>query len=375
MMIKFTNIPDRLRYPASVKGRLSTIHSSVITSVSETYTGGFKQRNKIVNLLNTLSYMIVNGDSFPDNWTPADPFSNITLVDDDMCRSTLKDLYLMDKNIEWDIQPVDAETTSPKNIDSAPSLFPKITVKADETVIAPTPKEDLYIRPPVIPQFDVNQIWAGGVVDGTRYAIYASQPTIPTKQNEISITTDVEKMTSADLRKLYPNRFIQTRSPSMYVELPGVPYHEQLGVILPIKGFTQKQLVDNLVKYPHIFRLGKIIDGTVSSFYTTIEIDGELHRVSDVWDTLPESKLIPHTADYIKEYVVRRYLLERDIKKMEHKYPMFGSLDPFLTLFTTPQDYVNLGYSNIEEMAIQCVKSRVEYKKTRNPVLRRLSNV
>ena len=124
----------------------------------------------------------------------------------------------------------------------------------------------------------------------------------------------------------------------------------------------------------HIFRLLKETNDGVATFYSTIEIDGQLQNVLDIWDTLPESKVIPKTADFLKEYVVRRYLLERDVKKINHKYPLYGSLDPFLTLFTTPEEYSKLGYKDCEDLARKCVQARIRYKQSRNPILRRISD-
>ena len=116
------------------------------------------------------------------------------------------------------------------------------------------------------------------------------------------------------------------------------------------------------------------MNGSLESFYSTLEVDGELYKISDVWSTLPESGIIPYTKEFVKEYVVRRYLLERDIKGIEHKYPLYGSLDMFLTLFTSPDDYASMGYTNIIQMARDCVTARVNYKRSRNPVLRRLQD-
>ena len=78
-------------------------------------------------------------------------------------------------------------------------------------------------------------------------------------------------------------------------------------------------------------------------------------------------------SDFIKEYVTRRYILERDIKHIDHKYPIFGDLSPFLTLFMPRENYESLGYDT-EDIAIRCIISRVDYKKSRNPVIRRLNN-
>ena len=182
-------------------------------------------------------------------------------------------------------------------------------------------------------------------------------------------------MTDSELLNLFPTEFIRTRAECMYEEHPGIKCDSQLGLILPIKGYTEKQLRDNIIKYPHIFKLMKCVEGSFESFYSTIEIDGQLHKISEVWKNLPESKSIPYTKEFVKEYVVRRYLLERDIKHIDHKYKIFGSLDPFLTLFAPADFYVFAGYKKPVELAKSCVIARVNYKQSRNPVLRRLADV
>lgn len=375
MNIKATQIPDKLKYPPAVKSKLSALHSGVIDYVSRIYTGRYQQRQNIVKLINTISYIVVSGDSFPPNWTVNSPFDRIEFIDDDTCKAALGDLYVIERLIDWDIPMVEQSSSKSdlKESEKPKSQISKFS-KLIPTVDSPTPKEDLYIRPPVVPRFNVNKIWASGIVDNISYAIYTSEPEIPMKQNEISVTTDVDKMTSKELMNLYPNRFIPTRAPSMYEEIQGLPYHNKLGVVLPISGYTELQLIDNLVRYPHIFRLQKQVDGDICSFYSTIEIDQKLYKVSEIWNSLPESKIIPYTADFVKEYVVRRYLLERDKNHIKHRYQMYGELEPFLTLFTTPSDYAEFGYPDAESLARQCVVSRVEYKQSRNPILRRLKN-
>ena len=373
--MKFTQIPDKLPYPPSVRARLSTIHSNMITLSIGSYTGSFKDRQRIIQSMNSISYIIIRGDSLPSGWSGDDPFKNLKLIDDDICRQVLGNMYIMEKKITWDIDPVYSASTVKHEEPISKPEEPVEEVREVEYNGVPTPKEDLYIMPPVVPRFNTKKVYASGSLAGTTYAVYFSEPDIPTKQNEISATTDVSKMRPSDLRNLFPNHFIRTRPSCMYSETEGLSFHPDLGIILPIEGFTEEQVLDNIVKYPHIFRLNKIVDGKISSFYTTLEIDGQLYNVSDVWNDVVKDSPIPYMSDFVKEYVVRRYLLERDVKKIDHKYPLFGSLDPFLTLFTTPHDYIKYGYLDIEGIAKQCVTSRVSYKLSRNPVIRRLQDV
>lgn len=393
-MIKFTQIPDKLPYPSNIRSKLSTLHSDVITYVISEFKNTNRYKTNVISLLNTLSYYILSNDTLPTDWNSSKPFDNIEFIDQSICEDILNNLYLHVRDVQWDVKEVysDEQTTTklepnvPFNAVDNINEFAK-SVPTFEDVrnaqykfnaakaissndVKPTPKENLYIKPPTIPQLDTSVPWAQKNINGTLYTIYKSLPEIPLMQSQISVTTDISKMTTADLNKLFPNHFIRTRSSIMYEPYNDLTFDEDIGIILPIQGFSPKQVKDNIIKYPHIFKLLKLVDGKAVSFYSTIEIDGELHKTLEIWDSLPDSKKMPKNSEYIKEYVVRRYLLERDIKHIEHKYPMFGTLEPFLTLFTKPEDYITFGYDDTLDLAKQCVLSRVSYKRSRNPVIR-----
>ena len=74
---------------------------------------------------------------------------------------------------------------------------------------------------------------------------------------------------------------------------------------------------------------------------------------------------------WVKEYVIRRYLLEEEIG-ISHSYKIAGSLDPFLTLFMPANKYIERGYPDVLEIVKQCVTSRIRYKQSRSPILRRI---
>lgn len=395
--IDFLQLTTKLPYPPSIRGKLSTVHAALIDQFLATFTGKHTEKMLVVHAINCVSYMYMSSDSMPFSWDETDPIHTYRHTEDDELEETLGDMYISTRDIDWSNvveQSSDSDSESQTLITSTTNISNEQQVKVQESihqfavnpsitnsipsvfssVVVPTDKSDLYIQPPVVPRFDISHPWKSGVIDDTAYVIYPSYPIVPTKQNEISMTTDVNKMSDNDLRRLYPNCLIRTRAACMYEPYGDLILDPKLGIILPIDGYTKVQLVDNIVKYPHIFRLLKQVDGTLDSFYSTIEIDGELHKVSEVWNTLPEANLIPYTKEYVKEYVVRRYLLERDIKGIDHKYKLYGSLDPFLTLFTSPTDYINMGYDNILQMAKNCVAARVSYKMSRNPVLRRLKD-
>lgn len=381
--ILFTEISDRYDVSRVVKGKISELHAKLITYVVQHFRNSNQYKQKVVDALNIITYAVYANDPLPFNWSAKDPFNNMPDIEEKLLQETLGDVYLTVDGIEWDIdmtyvsdvptavksKPVVSSTaTLPKRKESvAPQSFSSMV-----GVINPTSKQDLYIQSPVVPQIDYSKVWMSGVIDSETYTIYETLPKIPTKQNEISCTTNPSQMTDKELLRLYPNVRIRTRAASMYESVSGIKLHPVLGLILPIKEYTEQQLIENLIQYPHFFKLAREIDGKQCSFYSHIEIDGKLVNILDVWDDLPESQIIPKQADFIKEYVVRRYLLERDIDGIKHKYPLFGDLDPFLTLPLTVADYRDFGYTDLVKLARQCVASRVNYKVSRNPIVRRL---
>ena len=384
-MGKFTQLTDNLNYPPDVKGGLSTTHSSIVTYVINNYQNRAPFRKQVVDVLNTISCYFINKDTLPSDWSPNDPFENIEVIDPSTCESILKKhkLFLRTRDLTWDMEEVVISNpfSDVVNVADGPKpeeVQPKVvtsTVSKVEDDKHRTPKEHLYIRPPVIPQFDVSKPWLHQVVNSVPYTIYPSLPEIPVIQNQVSITTDIDRMTVSDFMKLYPNCYIKTRPAVMYEHHNSLTYDADVGVILPIVGFSPKQVRDNVVKYPHWFKLMRLVDGKLVSFYQHIEINGELLDTLDIWDSLPDSKKIPKSADFIKEYVVRRYLLERDLKGINHNYPIFGELDPFMILFTSASEYKRMGYPDVADYGRQCVLARVNYKRSRNPILRQVSSI
>lgn len=371
-MIKFTQIPDKLKYPPALKAKISTYHSKIVEYAFTYYRGRYAQRRALVTALNIVSYKLISGDT--DNFNVSDIMrltSSSDRPDDAVMQESLGNLFLVEKNLDWDITPSKTDD-SVDDTEAEPKFVPivDIPVQANLSTAESTPKEDLYIQPPTVPRFSSNPT-VFKTLGTTMYCIYPSLPEIPVKQNQISVTTDVNKMTANDLLRLFPKQVIHTRPAAMYKPIPGLAYDEDIGVILKINGFTDEQVRRNIIEYPHLYKLQKNIDGQSMVFYTTIELDGELHDIADAWNLLPDTKLIPYTADFVKEYVVRRYLMERDIG-IHHNYSLVGELDPFLTLFAPPVKYSDWGYSDSVDIARKCVESRVRYKQSRNPVLRRL---
>lgn len=385
--IKFTNISENYQVKKAFKGTLASLHSSIITYVIHHFDGTAKYKERVVKLLNIITYAIYAAEPLPLNWSPQNPFINVPDIDDDIIREVLGDIYLTSDAIDWDISIVDTPST-PTSVKSAPvaeSKFKRpvqsivaesIPAPAKDYSVKPTDPLDLYLQPPEVPQFDITKPFLTGVDGADRLVIYTTLPEIPKRQRDISITTDINKMSEADLMNLFPNHFIQTRAAAMYERI-GLSFDEQFGNIIPIEGYDRKQILKCIIEYPHLYKLarhqkGLQRDTDFPSFYGWMEINGELVPTMDIWDTLPISQKIPRQAEYVKEYVVRKYLLDRDIGNIYFKYPLYGDLQPFLTLVMPAEEYRKRGYDPLE-IAKQCVKSRIAFKQSRNPIIRRLN--
>ena len=393
--IKVSQLVDKVKYPPMIKGILSQLHATLLTEEFKHYTGTHQCKEEIRRKLNTLSSIVLLQDAFPNNWTPDNPGEHLPYIDEETFQKTLGNLYIDESDLNWDI-PITEEpetdvienehTNNKHRIQSHSNKITTNTVINDKPTYTPpsvadygkkaklTNKSDLYLQPPKVPKLDITKIYAQKYLQGLLYTIYTSLPIIPTKQNEISCTTEINKMTDRDLLNLYPTHIIQTRPACMYNEVEGIELHPILGLLLPIHGYSREEIIDNIIKYPHIHRIMREIDGNIVPFYSNIEIDGKLQPITAIWKSLLESDTIPYRAEFVKEYVVRRYLLERDVKKIEHNYPIYGEFDPYLTLFMPYQQYKQFVKLSDIELAKACVNARVAYKRSRNPVLRRILN-
>jgi len=398
--IRFTNISENYQVKKAFKGTLSSLHSSVITYVIAHYEGTKKYKEQVVKILNIITYAVYAAEPLPLDWSPQNPFVNIPIVEDDAIQEVLGNIYLTVDGIEWDIEPVTHPqenvtelkpvTNSEKKsyivkeptqslftpVTSAGSIKSATSTPTQDLSVKPTDPLDLYLQAPEVPQFDINKPFISGVDGADKLVIYTTLPEIPRRQRDISVTTDINKMSDSDLMNLFPNHFIRTRAECMYDDV-GLDTDELFGNIIPIEGYTKEQVLKCIIEYPHLYKLARHQSGLQAgtnypAFYGWMEIEGELIPTMDIWDTLPVSKQIPRQAEYVKEYVVRKYLLDRDINNYYFKYPLFGDLQPFLTLVMPAEEYIKRGYDPLE-IAKQCVRSRVAFKQSRNPVLRRLN--
>lgn len=382
-MIEFSNIPSSINYrPLSIKADLSSIHSTMITAFIEAGDYRRAKRKQIIIALNIVSHLFVNHDSLPDGWIPTDPLTNMKMVssaDIDIMKDDLGAMYIRYENIDWsDIDRRQSDMEAAESIKPVSNI--RMSVNGEDVQIPSnickstsedTPKEDLWLKPRDVPRYipSDTDAWRRMSKDGKVYTIFKSYPLIPTRQRDITITTDVDRMADSAIDKLFPNQFIRTRKPCMYEPVDGVYMHEKLGLIPDIEGFTREQVIENVIQYPHLYIIRRVVDGAVKNFFADIEIDGVLHPIIDVWDTLPDTRILPKTKEFMQEYVIRRYLLERDIKHVEHKYPMDCDLNPYLTLFMPKNEYAQYGFTGIGRLH---VKSRVAYLQSLNPILRSL---
>lgn len=383
--IKFTSISENYQVKKAFRGTLSAMHSSVITYVVKHYQGTAKYKAQVMKVINTITYAVYASEPLPFDWSPQNPFVNIPDIDDDIIREVLGDIYLTVDAVDWDLKIVDepiisASTEAPKKQNILSVAKPKVAPvdnsepKIDYSIKQTDPL-DLYLQAPEVPQFDYNKPFMQGVDGADKLVVYTTLPEVPKRQRDISATTNINRMTDYDLMNLFPNHFIRTRAEAMYDDI-GLPKDPQFGNIIPIEGYTREQVLKCIIEYPHLYKLARHQSGLQSntsfpSFYGWIEIDGELVPTMDIWDSLDISKKIPRQAEYVKEYVVRKYLLDRDIKHIDFKYPLFGELQPFLTLVMPAEEYEKRGYNPLE-IARQCVLSRIAFKQSRNPVIRRL---
>ena len=370
--IKFTSISEIYKVKRNVKSTLSDLHSSVITYVTGHFDGTNAYKQQVVRVLNILTYAVYASETLPSNWRKNRPFENVPDIDDDMIQEVLGDIYLTVDAIDWDVPVVDYTSDVAKVVKFTPviSAIPTTDVVKDVT-IKETPSTDLYIQAPEIPQFDVTKPWIQKQCGSDLMTIYTTLPEIPQRQRDISITTDVTKMSDTDLIRLYPNHFVRTRAPIMYEPQTNMDFDRNFGVILPIDDYSREQVVENIIKYPHLYKLAREQNNELVSFYAYMEIGGELVDTLEIWDKLEIAKWIPKQAEFIKEYIVRKYLMDIEYKGAEYKYPIFGTLDPYLTLFMPAEEYAKRGY-DVVDLARTCVQSRVSYKQSRSPILRRI---
>ena len=172
MSISFTQISEKLPYKPSLKSSLSTYHSDIITYISNNFDGTYNQKHRTIQLMNSISYRCLIGDAIL-NWNVSNPFEYFDeiLLDESMIKPKLGNMYILERSVNWDIdikedkridvnkhiEPIEYPTVKPEIVSDI--NVPKISHKY-------TQKEDLYLQPPTIPQFDNRTVWMSGNIDG-----------------------------------------------------------------------------------------------------------------------------------------------------------------------------------------------------------------
>lgn len=409
--LNLSNLIDGYELPQVCRAKSSEYFQYVYEFVSENYIDSKVYKRSLTHAINTLTYIIFTNDSLPFSWDKYHPLDNLPEIDEETLQITLGKYYLYAESICWDVnasstvQPsvstVHQVSISTVNNPLSQHTQQKLSVynqqlqKQDTEQVSVvnklTPMEDILLDPglPFIPIIDMNDPWFYTVDDNNeKFVIYKSLPLVPECQSDITVSTEVNSLLPSELLKLYPNHIMKLRHQSMYIKHSGyehLEYDDELGVILPIPGFTRQQVLDNIIKYPDLINIGpgrigrrnRGTNGLVKEvvwepFEHRMEVNGELIKVNGAtWNSIPELQAIPPTAAFRQEYVVRKYLLERD-NGVQHEKEMFGTLYPFITLFMPMEEYIKRGYKDVEQIAVMCARSRVSYHRSRNPMLLRL---
>lgn len=373
--------------PTNVRSKIGIMcskASELVSSVTSNFTGSRLQKRRIVDIVNSQNTAICLGDTFTYDESYLNEFHSI--YSDDEMKKVLGPVYLSFDSVTWDIDISDDVVKSYSNDDSNESngskdnhLVRSISKKLDSDNTSMeygeynTSREDISFQFPKFPRFDPKQIWGLCEDDGGRVIpIYKSLPEIPEKQNQITITTEWETMTDSEFMRLYPDHTINTRRDEMYIKRPGYDYDDLVGFVPRISGFSRDQVIDNIIKYPQFNFMYRYVNGKRVSFMKHIEVDGKLLTIDEALNEVDDMKLLPDNKVFYWDYIVRRYLLERDNCLIDHKYPLLGYFHPFITLFTTPSIYKSRGYDDVLDMAKQCVRCRVLFYQSRNPLTRRL---
>ena len=430
-VFRLSEIGEQLEVSSVIKAKFQKCYGDLYDWTVQNYRNRSKFRQSVVDKLNYLLYCLDTDGVEPLDWklvveNPA--YELQESFDPDEVRREMLHHYFYEDTILWDVkEPVESSSTPVEDVksddtsssaskaDKEPERVytykAKLAVHAEPIDVKPvqavsdkaesvklkdsnpaeaqnklkqlddfplldsyhskvetTPKEDLFLTVPQYPKV--------GSIDPRYGNIRTSLPLVPTKQCEVSVTTNVNAMTDSELLALYPKSFVRTRSPLMYEPREGITLDPDYGLLIPVEGFTDAQVRDCIIRYPHIFKLTRILeDGSTKSFYSDIEVDGELIDTLEVWKYLPEAGAIDLDSldtkqdqlEFIKEYAIRRYLLERDVLGINHKYKIRGCLPEFMTLFMPARMYEMEGYGDAVDLARSCVEARVQYLASRNP--------
>ena len=402
--MRLTEIPDvilnRTIVPNSIRhhlSRISDLDSRLLEYVQVHGARTARDKSNVIRKMNSMAYQIIIGDYIDVDPSTSSGFDSIVTIEDSECQSKLGSLFIKISDVDWDIDtapddktavsttstvdPAEVAVAKPQGFrplfetsrnEEPPSDY-DVTTYTDSASKASV-DSDISFAFKKVPKFDPDRIWAvGHDVYGRQVPIYMTLPEIPRVQNDVTVTTDINKMSRQDLLNLFPDRRLRPRHAELYEKIDGFDWDPILGYIPKILDFTKDQIIENLIKYPKFSLLFRTVGEQRVSFTNFIELDGgNIVPWNVAAEISPDMVALPKSKIFYRDYIVRRYLLERDVLHIQHKYPLIGTFDPFMTLFTTMDEYKKLGYTDFESMARQCVVGRVKFFQTRNPLVRGL---
>lgn len=215
-----------------------------------------------------------------------------------------------------------------------------------------------------------DKVWHSGTCDGETFVIGTSLPEIPELQCDISITTNVDRMTIADLIHLYPTREFKEFRHYMTDRFEGCPYDKYVSSYVPIPGYTQEQLIQNIIKYPFPHEYRRFINDQFVEVWKQVEIDGELVDIVKAFDQSELYGKVQRCRRVLQEYGYRKAMLDLEYGKAVN-YPLIGDIQPYLALVFPEYVYKELGYDTVD-LARKSVISRVSLLRSVNPVIRRI---
>ena len=125
--MKFTQIPERLKYNIHFRGTLSDLHINIIDYVMSHFEDSLQYKKKVIALMNRVSYAVICGDTVSLDFDSLDVLDSVPVSDDVMLDLALKELYLDVKSIEWDIEEHITESKLATKAESKPKpTKPKI---------------------------------------------------------------------------------------------------------------------------------------------------------------------------------------------------------------------------------------------------------
>lgn len=178
MKFRFTELVDRYKYPLHRKSELLQYFSKLFEYGCNNFTGTKDFKRNLLNAFNVTTYWtlkFLNKDILED---AIDMSNYVGVIDDDTLKSVLGPYYIDVSDIEWDIDIVDSNYTenygdlqevksSLDSVDNSVEIVNNskdVIITTEETVLNPTPLEDLSIKGPRVPFFDVNSIYREGTV-------------------------------------------------------------------------------------------------------------------------------------------------------------------------------------------------------------------